>query len=224
MRGPAPPAPVPALPRPSAQPLADPSEVARRRALLAAPAHAPLAGFAEALRRAMPGRLVPDLDPLDGGTGARVLLLLEKPGPRVARTGLVSRDNPTGTAAALSAFLQAAGLAREETAIWNAVPGWNGTTRVAAPELREGLSHLAPLLALLPRLDSVILVGARAGRAAPLLPPGLRAIRSDHPSPQVRAAFPERWAAIPEAWAAARLSPAAAPGGPPPPGGSAPAR
>lgn len=216
--------PPPVLARPSAQPLADPAEVARRRALVGSPAHAPLAGFACALRRALPGLLVPDLDPLDGGTDARVLLLLEKPGPRVARTGFVSRDNPDGTAAATRAFLLAAGLAREETLIWNAVPAWNGTTRVAAGELREGLARLLPLLALLPRLDTAILVGARAARAGPLLPPGLRQIRSDHPSPQVRAAFPARWAAIPEAWAAARLSPAAAPDARPPPGAGAPAR
>jgi hypothetical protein len=162
-----------------------------------------LAAFAAALRAGTP-HMIPDMDPLDGGTEARVLLLLEKPGPQAARTGFVSRDNPSPTSAAIRAFLDEAGLPRGETLLWNAAPVWNGTIRLGVAELREGLGHLPDLLALLPRLDAAILVGRHAARAEPLLPQHVRVIRSAHPSPQVRAAFPERWAAIPQAWAAAR--------------------
>jgi hypothetical protein len=144
------------------------------------------------------------MDPLDGGTEARVLLLLEKPGPQAARTGFVSRDNPSPTSAAIRAFLDQAGLPRGETLRWNAAPLWNGTIRLHAAELRDGLALLPALLALLPRLDTAILVGRHAARAEPLLPPHLRVIRSAHPSPQVRAAFPMAWAAIPQTWAQAR--------------------
>lgn len=182
--------------------LLTPEEATRRRALLARPHMAPLATWAATLRATLPG--TPDLDPLDGGTEARVLLLLEKPGPQAARTGFVSRDNPSPTSAALRAFLHDSGLPREETAIWNAVPAWNGTIRLTAAELRDAARHLPGLLGLLPRLDTVILVGRHAARAEPLLPPGLRVLRSAHPSPQVRAAFPDRWAAIPQVWSKAR--------------------
>ena len=43
---------------------------------------------------------------------ARFLLLLETPGPSIARTNFVSRDNPTGTAANLFRFLAASGIPR----------------------------------------------------------------------------------------------------------------
>lgn len=184
--------------------LDSPQAIARRRALLAQPLHAPLADFAAGLRGQVPG-LVPDMDPLDGGTLARVLLLLEKPGPGAARTGFVSRDNASPTSAAIRAFLDEAGLPRGETLLWNTVPAWNGTIKVTGAEVRAGLAHLAALLPLLPRLDTVILVGARAARAEGLLRgTGLRLLHSAHPSPQVRAAFPDRWASIPGIWSRAQ--------------------
>jgi len=148
------------------------------------------------------------MDPLDGGTLARVLLLLEKPGPGAARTGFVSRDNASPTSAAIRAFLDEAGLPRGETLLWNTVPAWNGTIKVTGAEVRASLAHLATFLPLLPHLDTVILVGARAARAEGLLRgTGLRLLRSAHPSPQVRAAFPDRWAAIPEIWSRAQADP-----------------
>jgi 8-oxo-dGTP pyrophosphatase MutT (NUDIX family) len=182
--------------------LATPEEIAGRRAHLEAPHMACLAAFAMELRGRLPG-FVPDMDPLDGGVRARILLLLEKPGPQAGRTGLVSRDNPSPTSAALRAFLEEAGLPREETLLWNVVPAWNGTIRLTSRELRDGPGHLPTLLALLPRLDTAILVGRQARRAEPHLS-GLRVLRSAHPSPQVRAAFPDRWAEIPQIWAQAR--------------------
>ena len=184
--------------------LFSPDEIARRRALLAQPRYASLVAYAAALRGQGPG-LVPDMDPLDGGTGARVLLLLEKPGPGASRSGFVSRDNASPTSAAIREFLDQAGLPRDQTLLWNTVPAWNGTIRVTGAEVRAGLGHLAALLPLLPCLDTVILVGTRAARAEALLRwTGLTLLRSAHPSPQVRAAFPQRWADIPKVWTQAR--------------------
>jgi hypothetical protein len=52
----------------------------------------------EALRAgwAADGRTWPHVDPADGGVDARVLLLLETPGPALAGARLVSMDNRTG--------------------------------------------------------------------------------------------------------------------------------
>ena len=180
--------------------LADPALRAARRAMLALPHAAPLAAYAAALRR--PGVSVPDFDPLDGGTAARVLVLLEKPGPGVLPGGFVSRDNPTPTAAAIRAFMAQAGLPRTEAALWNLVPWWNGTTAVTAAERAAGAQALARLLPLLPRLDTALLVGRTAASARPLLG-HLRVLESAHPSPQVRAGFRDRWDAIPGVWAQA---------------------
>lgn len=163
----------------------------------------PLETYLADLRARVAPSVVPGFDPRDGRAEARVLLLLEKPGPGALASGLVSRDNDSLTSRALQSFLEEAGLPREETVLWNVVPGWNGTMRVTAREVREGLDHLARLVPLLPRLDTAILAGRHAGRAAALLG-RLRLIATAHPSPNVRAAFPDRWAAIPGTWAGAR--------------------
>ena len=177
--------------------LHDPAERERRRALLSLHHAAPLAAYAAGLRR--PGILVPDFDPLDGGTAARVLFVLEKPGPGIHPDGFVSRDNDTPTAAAIRAFMAQAGLPREETVLWNVVPWWNGTTTVTGAERAAGVKALAGLLPLLPGLDTAVLVGRMAGAARGVLG-SLRVLASAHPSPQVRAGFRARWDAIPDVW------------------------
>jgi uracil-DNA glycosylase len=151
---------------------------------------APLLGFAAELRR-VTGRPVPDVDPADGGTAARLLLLLETPGPAITRTGIVSRDNPTPTAANLRRFLTGAGITRRDTLIWNAVPfvihapgALNRAPRRG--EIRQGLALLPPLLRLLPRLRVAVLAGRVAGGAEGTLAaarPGLPVLRMPHPSP-----------------------------------------
>lgn len=192
--------------------LAHPQAVAERRAMLAAPHAAPLARYVETLRG--PGCEVPDLDPADGGVGARLLFVFEKPGQMTSParhgrpgSGFVSRDNDDPTAAATWSFMRQAGIDRRETAIWNVVPRWNGTTRLTAAERGEGLDRLAELLPLMPRLNGVVLVGRQAERARGLFEQrGLRCWISAHPSGQVRAAYPERWQGIGTAWAAAAAS------------------
>ncbi|WP_179187110.1 uracil-DNA glycosylase family protein [Sphingomonas sp. TZW2008] len=122
---------------------------------------------------------MPGFDPADGGATARLLLLLETPGPdpcpgRAPSDGaprIVSRDNATGTARNLVRFLGAAGIARGDTLLWNAVP-WI----VHAPgarnralrrgEIVAGRASLPPLLALLRRLRVVVLAGRVAARRA----------------------------------------------------------
>lgn len=170
--------------------LRDPAAVAARRAMAEAPHIRPLRLLAQRIaaeRRAA----VPDPDPLDGGVEARLLLLLETPGPSIGRTGFVSRDNPTGTAANLFRFLREAGIARRDTLIWNAVP-WVIHAPGAlnrAPRRSEAAAaapFFAPLLALLPHLRVVVPAGRFAqDAAAPLaaLRPDLPVVPIPHPSP-----------------------------------------
>lgn len=181
--------------------LDDPAE-RRARARLLHAAHArPLASYAAFLRDARAAH-VPDIDPLDGGTEARALLLLETPGPSIRGTGptlgetgaatgdarFVSRDNPTPTARNIRRFAAEAGLARTDTVIWNTVP-WTihaAGARNRAPtaaEIRAGLALLPGFLALLPRLRCAILAGRVAGLARSIV--GVEAIAVPHPSPTI---------------------------------------
>lgn len=178
--------------------LADPDALAARRALIAAPHIAPIRALAARIS-AERGAPVPVPDPLDGGVGARMLLLLETPGPAVLRTGFVTRDSANGTAANLFRFLAAAGLDRADTLIWNAVP-WlihAAGARNRAPRRAEVAAagpYLVPLLDLLPRLAVAVLAGRFAAGAAPALAmhrPGLPLIAIPHPSPTYVCTAPE---------------------------------
>lgn len=168
--------------------LGDPARLAARRALLAGAHLAPIRALARRIA-AERDAAVPEPDPLDGGVDARLLLLLETPGPR--GSGFVSRDNPTGTAANLFRFLSEAGIARADTLIWNAVP-WvihapdalNRAPRRS--EVAAAAPYLEPLIACLPRLAVVVLAGRVAGLSRPALAtlrPGVPAIAVPHPSP-----------------------------------------
>lgn len=182
--------------------------------MLSHPHVAPLRAYASRLRT-RPGVLVPDFDPLDGGIGAQILFLLEKPGPTAIQAmSFVSRDNDSATSEAIHRFMIEAGLPRGDTIIWNAVPWWNGTIRVTATERAAGLLELRSLLALLPRLHTAVLVGRTAAQARPVLD-GLRLLETAHPSPQVRAGYRALWDAIPGVWRQAAIPPAQALGGEP---------
>ena len=168
--------------------LANPAERDRRRALGEAPHMAPLSRYVAGLRRTYAE--VPQLDPADGGTGARLLLLLETPGPRIGHDGIVSADNPSGTGANLRRFFAEAGLDRTDRLIWNTVP-WviHAGGRNRAPretEIRAGLALLPGFLALVPNVRVAVLAGRVAGRAAAVLAaarPGLPVLAMPHPSP-----------------------------------------
>lgn len=167
----------------------------QRAALLDRPSMRPI----EAFRHDIAARFgaTPHADPLDGGTEAAVLILLETPGPGEAQPRFVSRDNPTGTARNLRRFSAAAGLPRERTLLWNAVP-WHihaPGARNRAPrrgEIADGLALLPGFLAMLPELRAVVLAGRVAGQAAPLLHEHrLCVLTMPHPSPTFVNTSPE---------------------------------
>lgn len=165
----------------------------------------PLAEFVQGLRRRFPEVEFPDFDPLGGGVNSRFLFLLEKPGPKTSRkgggSGFISACNDDPTADAMWHFMRDAGIAIGESMHWNIIPGWDGTRRYFSKDVRDGLPLLAELIALLPLLETVVLAGIPASRAAPALEEmGLNVIRSDHPGPMVRARYPDRWRNIPTIW------------------------
>jgi hypothetical protein len=149
----------------------------------------------EAWRRALAdsGRRMPRFDPADGGAAARMLVLLETPGPGDDAERTVSRDNPTGTARNLTRFLADARVARRDTVLWNTVP-WivhepGARNRpLRRGEIREGVSVMPDWLALLPRLRVVVLAGRVARQAAPVIAahrPALPMLLMPYPSPTI---------------------------------------
>lgn len=180
-----------------------------RKGMLTAPHIAPLSEYAAKIRMQGNGE-VPDFDPLDGGVEALALFLFEKPGPMTshsrqgyrAGSGFISRNNDDPTAEATFNFMRTAGIPRELTVIWNVIPWWDGTRKVSANQLSAGVGYVTQLTELLPKLRVVVFVGKKAAKARPYLAKtGLGLFSSDHPSPLVRARWPERWEAIPIDWA-----------------------
>jgi len=145
------------------------------------------------------GRRVPEFDLRDGGADARVLILLETPGPGGEGPRTVSRDNPTGTARNLTRFLDDAGIARAETILWNTVP-WivhqpGARNRpLRRGEIAEGLAALPAFLALLPCLEVAVLSGRVAGEASETVArarPDVHRLTMPHPSPTIVCTSPD---------------------------------
>lgn len=140
--------------------------------------------------------VVPDFDPADAGVAARVLFLLEAPGPMAtaesSRTGsgFISCDNDDATAETTWKAREAAGL-HAGAMHWNVVPWFLGPTSIKpnAAELAQGCRALRDLLGLLPDLQAVVLAGnfAQEGWArhvAPMVGDRYAVLRTWHPSPR----------------------------------------
>jgi hypothetical protein len=121
-------------------------------------------------------------------------------------SGFISRNNDDPSAEATFTFMQRAGIPRQLTVTWNVIPWWNGTRKVTGKELRDGVDSVRELIVLLPLLRGAVLVGHKAAKAMPYLRSGtdLTLFTSAHPSPLVRAKYPERWNAISSQWAEVR--------------------
>jgi uracil-DNA glycosylase len=187
------------------------SEIRRRRkALLWLPHVAPLTRYVRDLRLREGLGYIPDFDPLDGGINARILFLFEKPGratfPPIG-SGFISRNNNDPTAEATNRFMNEAGIDREDTVLWNTIPGWDGTRDFDDGQRNQGLACLPELLDdLLKRVRVIVLCGTTAERARKVLPPessgpdGYTIFPCMHPSPINRAARFEEWSRIPRVW------------------------
>ena len=164
--------------------LTDEEALARRRDRVDDP-HVALSRFVRELRTAT-GESVPWFDPLDGGVEARLLVLMEAPSRKGIQSGFVSADNPTPTGQRMREEFAAAGLRREDRAIWNVVPWYLGDGAKARnptlAERRAGTLWLPPLLALLPRLNGVLTLGAPAREGWRSLGLDLPHVAAPHPS------------------------------------------
>jgi uracil-DNA glycosylase len=146
---------------------------------------------------------VPDFDPCDGGVEAECLFLLEAPGPKAVTSGFVSRNNPDETAKNFYLLNHEAGLPRERTVSWNLVPWYVGSgTRiraVASADIEASVPYLKELLALLPKLRVVVLVGRKAQSARDVIEQlqfNYTFFECPHPSPLAINGHPERRAEI----------------------------
>ena len=166
-----------------------------------------LGPFVEELRQDWPGRAIPGFDPKDGASAAKILFLLEAPGPRAVDSNLISRDNNDKTAANFNALLAEAKIERGETALWNVVPWYIGNadrTKIRparVSDLREADAQLVKLLRLMQALRAVVLVGrkARHNSVRALIEreaTGVRVFECFHPSPLVLNGRPQNRAAI----------------------------
>jgi hypothetical protein len=174
-----------------AKTLGDPAVRALRLGMLGQPDIAPLAAFLERIRRVRGlSHGVPFFDPLDGGVGARYLVVHESPGPQAAKSGFISRDNPDESAKNTLLLHGEAALDRHLVAICNIVPWYIGDGERIRPatssDIAAGLPYLLELVGMLPRLEAVLLSGLKAQRAARELRsrfPKLTFFDAPHPSP-----------------------------------------
>ncbi len=118
-------------------------------------------------REQRPGAFIPRFDPVSGGAGARVLTLMEAPGPTTVAMGaaaISSEDNPGPTAAAYRRARIDAGLPRDQVLRWNAVP-WALQGPVRERDVIEAGPFLGELLAELTELRVVVCFGNAAVNA-----------------------------------------------------------
>ncbi len=109
-------------------------------------------------------RFVPGFDPDSGGSNARVLVLMESPGPGTIALGdaaISSEDNPGPTAAAFRRARTESSLIRSDYLRWNVVP-WALSRPPTVADLEEARPALAELLAALPQLRAVVAFGNSA--------------------------------------------------------------
>ncbi len=114
---------------------------------------------------------VPGFDPKNGNENARMLFLFEAPGPGAVESGIVSFDNRDPTARNFRDQLGEAGIVRRDIAMWNIVPWYlsaptgNRIRAANATDIDAGRPYLDLVLAAMPNLTCIVLVGAAARKA-----------------------------------------------------------
>ncbi len=162
-----------------------------RHGLVNEPHVASLNAFVRQLRHETGfGGQIPFFDPLDGGTAAEILYLLEAPGAQAVSSGFISRNNADESAKNFFELNDAAQIPRKATIIWNIVPWYIGSEKkiraAQTADLAAGILHLQKLLQLLPALRAVVIMGQKPAFADKYIGtarPEVAIIRSPHPSP-----------------------------------------
>jgi sugar phosphate isomerase/epimerase len=101
-----------------------------------------------------------------GGVDARLLTVLTSPGSAARRapggTGFLCIENPDPAAAAVKRLLHDAGITPGQMVPWNACPWFTERERVSAADLEAGMEPWMQLMALLPVLRVIMLLGGAA--------------------------------------------------------------
>jgi len=150
---------------------------------------APINQLVDTLRRERgDDESIPYVDPDSGGVEARVLLLMQDPGPKASAitggSGFLSWDNDDDSADRICQALAAADLGWTELVPWNTIPWWTGGS-VKSPDKQRGIAVLrSRLLPLLPQATAVVTLGkvAHQGWESIRLGLGLRHFRTFHTS------------------------------------------
>ncbi|QQQ75485.1 uracil-DNA glycosylase [Saccharothrix sp. 6-C] len=138
--------------------------VRAKHARLSEPHIAPFVALADeiaAARGLTPGE-VPYPDPEFAGTAAQALVLLQSPGPKTSKTtgsGLLSLENDDPSAQRCYDEYRRAGLDWHQVLHWNTVPWPTASTDPSGKDLRDARPWLPRLLALLPEIKAVLLLG-----------------------------------------------------------------
>lgn len=132
----------------------------------------PLEALLSTLRSTKPEiRDIPGFDPRNGNLSAKILLVLEAPGPGALAGGVISVDNNDPTARNLKKLLTDSNIRQEEIAIWNVVPWYCGSEDKkkiqppSAEDVEVGIGFLLELIDLLENLKVIVLVGRAARKA-----------------------------------------------------------
>jgi hypothetical protein len=124
--------------------------------------------------------------------------------PQNGGSGFISIHNNDPTAFATHTFFTRRGLALTVCLFANAIPWWDDRRAVSRDHRTLAIAPLDKLIRLLPDLRAIVLVGKTAQaqwrRSKLGAPPGAAFFTSDHPSPLLRARWPERWERIPSCW------------------------
>lgn len=136
------------------------------------------------------GLCVPNVDPDDGGIHARVLILLETPGPRAVGTFYISRSNPDPSARNIGKALDFAGFTRPDVLLWNVVPYCvstiGGNQNVTAGQIRQAAPDTQAFIDAMLSFAVVIFCGRQAQRTRKLLrfKPTAQVLETFHPGGQ----------------------------------------
>lgn len=172
----------------------NPDRVAERLVMLkTAPSTQPLRSWADdlAARRRV---VVPHFDPAEAGVDARVLMLLEAPGPMANEhgerpgSGFISVDNDDPTAQNIWTTRNDVGL-HDGVLVWNIVPWYLGPASIhpTVSVMAQGAMELRRLLPLLQNVSAIVLSGryAQSGwkkHVAPFVGSALTVFETWHPS------------------------------------------
>jgi hypothetical protein len=123
--------------------------------------------------RTVPGRgWMPYLAPMYGGVNARVLSILQDPGPGTHDkdgSGMLCVENDDDAAELYATLLDQAGIPAAELLPWNAYPWYRhkrgSSNAPTGAELDAGIEPLRRLIALAPQLRVVMLHGGSAHKA-----------------------------------------------------------